>query len=270
MSYVKLDVLKPAKTAPGRGGDRKNKITIVDLADLSVEAQRDDKGILINDKHIFKPNAYAITIEVTPTSISGKSTSDGDPDAEGFNQEFSFEHPGSEVELLEFRTNWIGRNVLVFDEQCSTGRIYQYGDGCNPLRMKIEATHDKDVNKTVFTFTSMTKGKDKAIYNNTLTLSQPVATVAADATSIDLSAGTGEYQLSDNSVATEITTASNATDLMKFTLLGSGGTNPATISGTDFLLSGGASWTAIAGATITFQAFKDGASSWKFIELSRS
>jgi len=270
MSYVKVNVSKPSKVAPGRGGDKKNKVTIVDVADLLVEAKRDDKGIVINDKHIFKENAYAINIEVTPSSIAGKGNSDGDLDAEGVTQELVFEHPGSEQEIREFRANMLGRDVMIFVERCSDGQINQYGEACNPMRMKFEATDDKDVNKTVFTFNSVVKGKDIAIYKNTLTLSEPVATVAADATSIDLSAGEGEYQLTDNAAATEITTATNAVDGMRFTVLGSGGTNPATITGNDFILSNGASWTGLANAKITFQAFKDGAASWKFIEISRS
>ncbi len=270
MSYVKIDVQKPATVSPGRGGNKKNKVTVVDVADILTEAKRDSNGVVIAAKHIFKANAYAITLEITPTSLSGKATSDGDLDAEGVTQEFVFEHPGSEQEIREFRANWLGKDVMIFDERCSDGRINQYGEACNPVRMKFEATDDKDVNKSVFTFASVSKGNDVAIYNNTLTLSTPISNVAADAISIDLTAGAGEYQLTDNTVATAITTATNATDGMVFTLLGSGGVNPATISAGDFVLSGGVSWSGIANAKITFKAFKDGASSWKFFELSRS
>jgi len=271
MSYVKVNVDRPAKASPGSGGDKKNKVTIVDLADILTHQPRDSKGILITGKHVFKPGAYAIELYVTPSSIAAKNTGEGEIDAEGVMQEFVFAHPGTELEILEFRANWLGKDVLIFDEACSDGRILQYGGPCAPLRMKFEGTDDKDSKKTVFTFTSTNKGPNVAIYDNTLTLSDVVATVAADATFINLTTGEGEYQLTDNTVATEITTASNASDGLLFTLLGSGGTNPATITDAgNYILKNGTSWTGIAGATISFKAYKDGAATFKYIELSRT
>jgi hypothetical protein len=271
MSYVKVNVARPAKASPGSGGDKKNKVTIVDVADILTHQPRDSKGILISGKHVFKAGAYAIELYVTPSSIAAKNTGEGEIDAEGVIQEFVFAHPGTEQEILEFRANWLGKDVLIFDEACSDGRILEYGGLCAPLRMKFEGTDDKDAKKTVFTFTSTNKGPNVAIYNNTLTLSDVTTTVAADATFIDLTNGSGEYQLTDNTIATQITTCSNASDGLVFTLLGSGGTNPASIvTGGNLLLKDGTSWSGIAGATITFKAFKDGGATFKYFELSRT
>jgi hypothetical protein len=95
-------------------------------------------------------------------------------------------------------------------------------------------------------------------------------TVAADATSVNLAEGPGRYQLTDGtSSAATITTCTNAGDGGVYTLLGSGGAHPSTITGTDFLLASGTAWNALAGAEITVKAFKSGQSAWKFIELSR-
>jgi len=136
--------------------------------------------------------------------------------------------------------------------------------------MKVEATDDKDNNKSMFTFTSSVKGPNVAIYQGTITLSEPVDTVAADATSIDLTAGEGEYQLTDNRVATVIETCTNAVNGMVFTLLGSGGNEPATITkANDFVLASGTTWTGLANSKITFKAFKSDTAAWKFFELSR-
>ena len=270
--YVKVDVSKnTAKQSPGAGGDKKSKVTIIDIDDLVSEAARDSKGIVISGNHTFKPNTYAIVLYVTPDSIAGKSTSEGDIDSENFMQELSVAVPGSAKELREMRSNWINRNALAFIEHCSDGSVDQYGSSCAPLRLKVESTDDKDMNKSVLTFASSQKGPDVAIYEGTLTLSSVTDTVDADTTDIDLTNGPGEYQLTDNTGATEITTCSNAVDGMVFTLLGSGGSNPASITdANDFILSNGTSWSGIANARITFKAFKDGAASWKFIELSRS
>lgn len=271
MSYVKVDVSKnTAKQSPGAGADKKSKVTLIDIDDLVSEAARDSKGIVISGNHTFNENAYAIVLYVTPDTISGKATSEGDIDAENFVQELVVAHPGSAKEIREFRSNWINRNILAFIEHCSDGSVDQYGSSCAPLRMKIEATDDKDMNKSVFTFTSANKGPDIAIYEGTLTLSSVADTVDADETTIDLTAGPGEYQLTDNTGATELTTCTDAVDGMVFTLLGSGGDNPASITdANDFVLKNGTSWSGIANARITFKAFKDGSSSWKFFELSR-
>lgn len=270
MSYTKVNVTKPTGISPGKGGDKKDKVTLIDLDDLQTEASRDANGIVISGSHVFKENCYGIQLYMTPGTFEGKSTSEGDFDSEGFNQEVKFDHPGSKQEILEFRQNWINKNILVIIERCSTGEKEQYGGSCAPLRMKVEGQDTKEMNKSTFTFSSSNKGPDIAKYEGTVTLPSVTDTVDADATSIDLTNGGGEYQLTDNAAATVITTCTNAVDGMIFTLLGSGGSNPATIeSGNDFLLSSGTTWTGNANSKITFKAFKDGAATWKFYELSR-
>lgn len=270
MTYVKVNVNKPSKISPGKGGDKMAELTLVDASDVLTLAQRDAKGIKITGNHTFKPGAYAIKLYVTQDSIAGKITSEGEIDAEGIMQELVVAHPGSAQEIREFRSNWLNRDAIAFVKKCSDNTVDQYGDKCAVLRMQFEHTDDKDQNKTVFTFKSAVKGPDIAIYEGTLTLAEPVALVDADATTIDLTAGEGEYQLQDNTGATVLTTATNATDGIVFTLIGSGGSNPASITGDDFVLKNGTAWSGLANATITFKAFKDGAASWKFFELSRS
>jgi hypothetical protein len=268
--YVKVNVAKPTRISPGKGGDKMAELTLVDANDVLTLAQRDSKGIKITGNHVFKPGAYAIKLYVTQDSIAGKATSEGEIDAEGIMQEIVVAHPGSAAEIREFRSNWLNRDAIAFVKKCSDNTVDQYGDKCAVLRMKFEHTDDKDQNKTVFTFASAVKGPDIAIYEGTLTLAEPVALVDADATTINLTAGEGEYQLQDNTGATVITTCTNATDGLVFTLIGSGGTNPASISGGDFVLKNGTAWSGLVNATITFKAFKDGAATWKFFELSRS
>lgn len=269
--YVKVNVNKPTKASPGKGGDKKDKITLVDLDDLLSEAPRDAKGILVVGNHTFKPGAYAISLYVTQDSISGKPSSDGEIDAEGIIQELIFAHPGSSKEIRELRSNWLSRNIMAFVEKCSDSTTDQYGAKCAPLRLKFEAPDDKDMNRTVITLTSALKGPDVGIYEGTLTLAEPAALVDADVAIIDLSAGPGQYQLQDNTEAKELTGANNAVDDLVFTLIGSGGTHPATI--TDdfyFTVKGGVTWTGLAGSTITFKAFNVGGGLFRFFELSRS
>jgi hypothetical protein len=157
-------------------------------------------------------------------------------------------------------------------ERCSTNKKNLYGSPCAPLQMVFKAEDDKDKNKTTFTFKSAQKGPDVADYQGTLTYDSVTDTVAADATSVDLTAGEGRYQLTDGTVSgVTLTTGTNAVDNMAFTLLGSGGSHPSIItSANDFVLRNGTTWTALEEATITFRAIKSGSSAWKFVEQSRS
>lgn len=273
MTYVKMNVSKPGMNQ-GVGGNKKDKITFFDFDDvLAPFPARDSKGILIDGNLNFKPGSYAINVYATLHTIKGNPKSEGDPDNKGTIQSVAFEHPGDELAIMEFRSNWQNSNIGLIVERCSDNRKMLYGSPCAPLQMQWEQTDDKDKNSTLFTLTSSQKGPDVGVYNGTITVDTVTGTVAADATSINLTTGPGEYQLTNGtSSAASITGCTNPVDKMTFTLLGSGGANPSSIAAaaTAFILQSGVTWTALAGSRITFKAIKDGASSYKFIELSRS
>ncbi len=268
MTYVKVDIAKPGDNK-GVGGDKKDKIVLIDVDDVATMPSRDANGIVITGNIVMNSGAYMVKLYGTQNTIKAGADSEGDPDAKGITQTVEFEHPGDSQEIREFRANWMNKNVMIVIERCSTSKKNLYGTPCAPLQMVFKSEDDKDKNKTTFTFKSTQKGPDVADYQGTLTLTAVVATVAANATSVTL-AGGGRYQLTTGSAAiATITTCSNAVDGEVFTLIGSGGTYPSAISGTDFLLAEGTAWSAIAGAEITFKTFKNGASTYKFIELSR-
>lgn len=268
--YVKADVLKPGDNK-GVGGDKKDKVILIDVDDILTMPSRDDKGIVIAGNFEMKAGCYMTKIYGTQSTIKANADSEGDPDAKGITQTVEFEHPGDSVAIREFRANWMNKNVMIAIERCSSSQVNLYGTPCAPLQMVFKAEDDKDKNKTTFTFKSTQKGPDVADYQGTFTFSAVVDTVDADETTVDLAAGEGRYQLTDGSVsAVTITTCENAVDGDTYTLLGSGGDNPSTITAAnDFILANGTTWTALAGAELTFKAFKSGASAWKFIEQSR-
>lgn len=270
MTYAKVNVDKPGINK-GIGGNKKAIITFIDLDDVSVFPSRDSKGIVIENNIIFKNGAYMITVYGTIDTIKSNRTTEGDIDAEGIMQSIEFSHPGDEVAILEFQTNWLSRNIAIIVERCSDNTKRLYGSPCAPLRMAFNADDDKDKNANVFTLKSSNKGPNVADYRGTLTYDDVTGTVAADETEVDLTNGEGRYQLTDGTVAVvDITTATNAVDGMVFTLLGSGGDYPSTITaGNDFILSEGTQWSALAGSQITFRAKKTGPASWVFIEQSR-
>jgi len=271
MTYVKVSVPKPGNNK-GVGGDKKDLITFIDLADILTFPSRDGNGVVITDNIVMNENAYAVKVYATTTSIKITHETEGDEDARGIIQGLEFAHPGDEDSIEEFLTNWMNRDVIAVVENCSTNKKKLLGTACAPLQFEVASEDSKDMNKSTLTLKSKQKSSFRAAnYQGTLTYADATDTVAADATSIDLTNGEGRYQLTDGSVSSvEITTATNATDGKVYTIVGSGGTYPSTITDSaDFLLANGTTWTAIANAELTVKAFKDGAASWKFIELSR-
>ncbi len=270
MSYANVNVDKPGRNS-GIGGNKKDKIILFDFEDVASFPSRDSKGVVITDNIAFKSGAHMITIYGTVDKIKSGSSSEGDIDAEGFIHTLEFEHPGNSVEIREFKTNWVGRNIGAVVQYCNSNQKALFGTPCAPMRMQTKWEDTKDKNSTAITLKQAAKCEyEVGDYQGTLTFDSPVATEAADVTSINLAPGEGRYQLTDGTSApAAITTCSNAVDGMVFTLVGSGGSHPSTISGTDFMLSCGTAWTALSNAEITFKAFKNGSSTWKFIELSR-
>lgn len=113
-----------------------------------------------------------------------------------------------------------------------------------------------------------------AEYVGALSVVDPVV-VAADATEVALTADAEQYRLSSGTAAAAniiaFTGMTEAHHLRTIELVGLGGDFPPTIDDDDdFLLIGGATWTAGAGARISFQIYKTGAATWKFIEVPGS
>lgn len=120
-------------------------------------------------------------------------------------------------------------------------------------------------NESLFTWTE---------YTGALSIVEPVL-VAADATEVALTSDAEQYRLSSGTAAAAniigFTGMTEAHHLRTIELVGLGGDFPPTIDDDDdFLLIGGATWTAGAGARISFQIYKTGAATWKFIEVPGS
>lgn len=269
--YVKVNVPKPGDNL-GIGGDKKAEIIFFDWDDVLTFPARDSKGILITGDILFKENAYMIKVYGTQHTIKNTAGAEGDPDSKGVIQGVEFSHPGSKLEMREFRTNWMNRNVGIIVEKPESGIKDLYGSPGAPLQLQFASTDDKDTNNTVFTFKSSQKGPDVAIYEGSVTFDTVQGTVAADATAVNVAAGQGEYQLTTGgAAAAEILNLTNPSDGGIYTILGSGGAFPSTIeTGGNFVLKDGTTWTALANSRLTLKAIKDGAASFKFIEQSRS
>lgn len=266
---IKVSVPKPGSSA-GLGLKAKPEIAFYDIDDILSMPTRDDKGVVIDGSIVMKPNAYAITVYATPGSIELDSNSEGDSDNEGFKPSVKFKHPGNKQEIREFKANTIGKNLVAVVNYCDGTPKDLIGETCNPVKMQVNYKAGNDANGNEFTFQQITKGSDIAIYNGTIALAEPKATLAAGATAVAL-VGEGEYQLTGHTASVAIATVTGASHGLIFTLLGStSATAPTLPASSTFILKDGTTWNGTAGAEITFKAFKSGASSYVYIELSRA
>ena len=266
---MKVSVPKPGNSA-GLGLKAKAGIAFYEIDDILVMPQRDDKGVYIAGSIVLKPNAYAIEVYATQDTIELDSNSEGDTDNEGFKPTVKFKHPGNKQKIREFKASTIGKSLIAVVQYCDGTPKDLIGDVCNPVKMQVNYKAGKDANSNEFSFQQITKGFDIAMYGGTITLAEPKATLAAGATAVAL-VGEGEYQLTGDATSADIASVTGATHGMVFTLLGAPtATAPSIDASTTFILKDGATWNGTAGAQITFKAFKNGSSTFVYIEQSRA
>ncbi len=276
MSFIKVNIPKTNIAGAGAAQGKNTNIVLFDWADVLSTPTRDSKGIKMVGSFVFKSGKYAIKIYATSSSISLPRSSEGEEDSMSFQALPEFTHPGSPVELEEFLANMtnraVGLAVEVGDCDGSEAPYYKvYGSRCNPLSLMVEGTDNNEGVKDLIKFQQFRRSQSlPGRYYSTFTFDEATL-VDVDAVAVDVAAGSGEYQLQDNTVPTAITDLTNAEQNGTYTLIGSGGTNPATIaSGGNFILAGAAGWTGLAGARITLKAFEQAAGVFVFFEHSRS
>ncbi len=247
----------------------KDKILIALKEDIAFFPDRDDKGVLILGDILFKPGKSFDEFYGTQNTIKINSVTEGETDQEGERNKVMFEHPGTYLEVLEFRQLVMRQPLVVIVQRCNEDMII-YGDCCNPMRMAVDANGDNAKNSTAFTFTNVVPGHVPGIYRGAVTLPDFAGLVAANATSVSIANGNGRYKTGINTQATQITTITGSAHGMVISLVGNTGGFPSTVqSGGIFILKDGATFTLTDGAQITFKVFKDGANTFKFIEQSR-
>ena len=277
MSYIKIDVKKSSKTAPGGAESKDPNIVIVADSDILNSPNKDGKGVRYAGDFVFKPGTYAIKVYATPSSIKQNKNADGDEDAVAVTQGLEFSHPGDELEINEFLQNWLGKGAVIFVKTgaCDGQSYYKvYGSTCAPVQLKFEGQNDNDGTKNTIKFEAFKKTTTvPGFYFGNLTFDTVLSVIAVDLATVDVTPGNGEYQLTDGSVApVAITDLVNGSQNDIITLLGSGGANPSTIAANEakFLLANGADWTANAGESITFKGYKNGATDADILWIEQS
>lgn len=273
MNFVKVNLPKAGNGA-GVTQEKDVNIVIFEWDEVKTFPARDSKGVKLQGNIEFKDGKYAILMYATSSSISTPRTTEGEEDQIGRTSLPEFSHPGSTLEFEEFCENKIntglGVAVRVYEDEAGESYYKIYGTRGNPLYLMDEGQDNNEAIKNMVRFQQFRPSKHlPARYYGTFTFDE-ANLVPADAETVNVDSGSGEYQLQDNAAVTAISDLTNAVHGGTYTLIGSGGTNPATIAaGGNFILAGATDWQGVAGARITLKAYSQG-ETFVFFEQSRS
>jgi hypothetical protein len=275
MTYIKVDVTKPAGISPGTGSG-KSEVIIVDAADVLVYPPRDAKGVKVMGNFVLKPNARMVKLYTTKSKGSAPVESDGEEDSINMKQKFETQHPGNRLEIKEFIQNWLGKDVYIIHGSCADDFREVMGTPCAPLQLKPSKTDGNDARFWTLMFEAFATSQFlPGHYEGELVFGDPVAVADAEAIAVDTETNS-HYKLAATSSATSAafdTVDANHGDII--TLIGQGGTTATTLAqnlstGDNLVvLKSGTTWTALDGAVIHLQVFKAGAKTI-LTELSRS
>lgn len=272
--YNKVTVTKPAGISAGSASAKDPNVTIFDFNDVLYFPPRDSKGIVMAADIVMKPNTSMIQVYMTKSKISAPYTSDGDEDSISIKNGFEGQHPGNRTEIKEFIQNWLGKDVGIIFGSCSETEKEVIGTPCAPLQLKPEKKDDNDGRFHMLKFEAFAKSNLlPATYTGALTLAAPTAVASPTGVDID-TAASSQYKLAANAAGDPITfDALAGADRGTFTLIGSGGADPAEraagVAGTaTVILTAGATWVALDGAFITFEYVNGGGTKY-LVEKAR-
>lgn len=266
MTYIKKSVHR-AQGNPGVGLRVHDELVIYDVDDIASFPEVDENGVMLKGDIVLKSGRYGYTIYGTPGTFEATSAAEGDTDKMGFMPAYKFSHPGNSRGVREFKVNHINRRVVAALRHCNGEPTDIIGSPCNPCKVTPSYTGNNDANANEFTIQQVMKGDDVYMYEGTLPLEEPVATIASGSTEVTCK-GSGQYQLSAGEAA--IASISGGADGDVITLRGCAGTAP-TVAATagKIMLKGGKVFTAVDGAQITLRAFNDGGANLVWIEQAR-
>lgn len=273
MSYIKVNLAAPSGISEGSGSG-KDQVVIILADDVAVYPPRDGNGVKMVGNFVPKANAKMVTLYTTKSKGEAPVDSDGDEDSISIKQMFNCQHPGNRLEVKEFVQNFLGKNVYVLHKSCQDNFFEVMGTPCAPLQLKPKKTDTNDARFWSLNFEAYAKSAFvPGHYEGELVLDAPFVVTAANEVPF-LDENGSQYKLP----ATTTTTAIGADGIdmahgKYVTLIGSGGTTPATASqgvagDVTFVLKSGTAWTALEGAVLQLQVFKAGATTYLF-ELSR-
>lgn len=217
----------------------------------------------------LKPNEIPHYFEAHDIPTFTGTTEKGDITTTGENQ-FVIIMGGARVNLYNFIEEYSGGKFIIFFKHVKKKEWYILGELERPVILSnTETKDDKDGRYTTFTFKRSSVDLP-LVYTGNPAITAATA-IAAGATAIAITAGSNTYTIPNGtSAAAAIATVSGLSKSDKgryITLVGAGTDKPATIAdGSTFVLEEGATWTAKAGASITFRVLD----TTTLVEVSRT
>ena len=274
MTQFRKSVPRPVAGAGSPKGKNGN-VTVVYVDDLLAFPPVNADGVLLIGTIILKPSSKMEKIYMTDASQKVSHKYDGDPDAGGLTKMFEGTHPGDELEINEFIQNNLEVPViLIYDLDCNTGKRKVVGLPCNPMYLKPEFEDAEGGVKHTLVYEQRRRDRHVSkFYEGELILADNYTSP-----SLDLALETDNgfvYQLPVSNATASITI--DTLDIVNrkvVSLVGSGGTTPATLTGgvsgpVTVILSDGTPWVALKDAVIHLEVF-DAGSVIYLKELSRS
>lgn len=267
---IRLNAPRPGGISPGSAKTGKGIVRIALAEDIIAIPGRDEKGIKMLGNVSFKSGRHWHEVYLTPSKQDRSWESEGEVDAISILQKFVGEHPGDELESMEFVQQWLGKDVIIATEFCDGSPARLYGSLCAPLQLKPTFTGNNEKTGTTMTFESEAKTNMlPGYYYGDFLEGAPFAVADNEALALSPENGT-QYKLAVDADADTIAVASNTLEHGTIvSLIGSGGASPATLdAGASVLLKNGTTWTALENSVINLMVYKGGSSTY-LIEQSR-
>lgn len=168
--YTKVSIPKAGDGA-GCAVPKNPTIILIDVDEVTAEPTRSHGNVALSGNYTLGTGVKAVGIYATPNTIEDACSYEGDVDARGVMQGLSFEHPGNEDAVANFREHSLNRGYIALVHECdgASGRYRAYGSKCNPLFVTPEVTNSKEGSKTKFTLKQETKGTfEPGVYTGTV------------------------------------------------------------------------------------------------------
>jgi hypothetical protein len=232
-------------------------------------------GIRMVGNIIVDTNSRFEKIYSTKSKTEFPIEGEGDEDAISFKPKAMIQHPGTREELKEFIQYWTGKSIILMHKKCGQDFYEVVGTPCSPLQLKPSRQDNNEASFFTLNFEAFSPtGSLPKNYYGEIELLSPVAVAEAD--NITTTVDAFNYKLPSVSVEDTVITFNVVGNTVGqgLTLIGGGGTNPATLeSGVNgpvtVLLNNDTPWVALKDSTIHFKVFVTGATKY-LVEQSRS
>lgn len=275
MYQIKSAFKNRNKISPGAAIAKNPNVAIVFTDDLVSSPVRNEGGVKQEGNYVFKDGAKPIYCYMTISKQEPTYESDGEEDGISIMQKFQGFHPGDELEINELIQNTLGKNVIIFYGSCEQPFKKVYGTKCAPLQLKPSFAANNDSTGHTLLFEQFAKSAYlPAHWEGDLPEGDAFAVGGLDVDALEANGLIYKLDGSEVAASTVDIASIDLTTGTYVTLIGGGGTNPATLSdgaatAATVLLKEGADWSALEGSTIDLEVFTNGGTTY-LIERHRS